>query len=419
MIRRLARSQAGMAMIMLLGFMVLAVPLVTVALQYASTLSMDSRVKTRLVKSSYATLGGNQYALYRLQYEAGYADSLPLGIPVSSVITLNDIPVTVTVTKESNPPPPPQVPGGLTNRSFSISKSVFPATASPGADTTYVYQALLSNMTPNTKTVNSIQDDFPTGLSYVTGSTSGITTSNPTLVSGDLKWSLTDAEKTLDPFSTKLLQFSMRGTLAQGVYCNDVWVAPGGDKTRSGLTAKIVVGSPASTLCPGTAITLTKSVSPSVVPSNQPNTFTYTITFTSTGTASVAVSKIVDLMPAGFNYVTGSSTGLTTANPAIVLKNGNQQQLTWSANPIGTVAPGGTATLSFQATATVASNDYWNEVSATVSGLNYDLYSWPTARVQVMGVFQITAEDDKSTAESTAWLGSESIVVDEFTFSSG
>ncbi|MBF8268042.1 MAG: hypothetical protein HW388_1550 [Dehalococcoidia bacterium] len=405
MIRRLLRDEKGAALIIVLAFIALAVPLVTGALGLASTLSIDSRIKTRAMKSTYATIGGLEHLVYRLVYEDGYAETLPLGQATNYVITINGIDVTITVTKTNEPPPPDAVPPGLSNRSFSISKSVYPTAVSPDTQTTYIYTVLLSNMTENEKTITQVKDDFPEGLSYVPGSTSGLTTSDPAIVSGDLRWNVTSEEGTLPPFSTRGLQFQMQGLLTQGVYCNDIWVNPGGDKTRSGKTAKITVGSPASTLCPGTAIKLSKTVSPQMVPSDTLITFTYTITLTSNGTDSSEVSKVIDILPADFSYVSGSTQGLTTVDPSILLvNNGTQEKLTWSANPIGTIPPGETRGLTFQTTATPLNASYYNEVTVTMSGLNYDLYSWPTAKVEVVGVFQMGASDGETSTDSDVWL---------------
>jgi hypothetical protein len=300
----------------------------------------------------------------------------------------------------------------VSNRSFSIAKSVIPASVTANTQTTYTYTVLLTNMTEDQKTINNIRDDFPAGLTYVTGSTSGLTISEPDQVSGNLRWNLSGQEGVLGPFTTKTLQFRMQGALPQGVHCNDTWVSPGGDKTRSGLTAKIVAGSPGSTLCPGTALELTKVVTPSVVTSGTLITFTYTVTFVSDGTDASDVSKIVDLLPASFAYVVGSSQGLTTEDPAIVLKNnGAQEQLTWSANPIVTISPAEVVTLTFQATASLTDAKYFNEVTAMVSGLNHDLYTWPTAKVEVVGVLEMGATDGETTIASVTWLGADGAIL--------
>jgi hypothetical protein len=70
-------------MVMVLAMMALSTPLVTGALGLASTLAIDSRVKSQRVMSQYATMGGVEHAIYRLTYEEGYAESLPLGVPSS------------------------------------------------------------------------------------------------------------------------------------------------------------------------------------------------------------------------------------------------------------------------------------------------------------------------------------------------
>ena len=102
--RSTREREEGVALVMVLAFMSIAIPLVTAALGLASALSVDSRVKTRVAKSQYSALGGAQHALYRLIYEAGYADGLPIGTPDNYTIALNGKQVTVTVEKFSQPP---------------------------------------------------------------------------------------------------------------------------------------------------------------------------------------------------------------------------------------------------------------------------------------------------------------------------
>ena len=399
--RTIHLGEKGATLILVLAFMALAIPLTTATLGLASTLSIDSRLKTARMKSHYNTMGAAEHAMYRLQYEAGYVESLPLGQPASYTIVLNGANVSVMVTKTNEPPPPEAVPGGLTNRAFSIAKSAFPNAVPADTQTTFTYAVVLSNMTEDTKTVTKIRDDFPQGLTYTPGSTSGLTTSEPDIVSSDLRWSLTSAEGTLAPFTNKTLQFQMQGSLPEGVHCNDIWVSPGGDKTRSGLTAKIVAGLPASTLCSGTAVQLAKTVTPQVVPSNTQTTFTYTITLVNDGTNSSDVSKITDVMPPGFSYVVASTQGLTTADPSIKLViQGTQEELSWTGAPLSVVAPGQTLTLTLQAVATLQVEGSYNEVTATVSGLNYDLYTWPNARVEVVGVFDMSSTDNDTTTSA-------------------
>ena len=99
-IRRLSRNQEGVALVMVLGFMALAVPMITGALALAGSLSNDSYVKNKIAKKLYTELGCRQYAISHLLHQAGYAAGLTVGVPDAlPPITLNGIECTVTVTK--------------------------------------------------------------------------------------------------------------------------------------------------------------------------------------------------------------------------------------------------------------------------------------------------------------------------------
>jgi len=299
---------------------------------------------------------------------------------------------------------------GQTAGHSRASKVVSPTTALVDTLTTYTYTATITNGTETEQKITQIWDVFPQGMSYVSGSSMGLTTNDPEFAGDRLKWNLTVAEGTLPPMSSKDLEFKMTGTLPEGVYCNDVWVSPHGDKTRSGLTAKIIVGSSSSTLCPGTAIQLNKSVDKTTALPGE--ILTYTLTFTSDGTDPVDIDKIEDILPTGFNYVPGSTEGLTTVDPSI--KYLPEQELKWTGSPIGTVAPGGSATLTFKVMTSSDVGNYYNEVYSKVSGLNYEIYTWPTSLAQVLAAFRITATDGKTTVDSQLWLSVDFHILDKW-----
>lgn len=183
------RNERGVGLIMALASLGLVVPIVTSALALGSTLATDSNVKTRMAKSDYGVTGGVQHGIYRLSHEAGYADSLILGVVNNYNLSLNGQTIAATVTRISGPSFPPD-PIGLKNRAFLISKTVSPQTAAAGVNTTYTYTVTLTNNAATAQSITQIRDDFPSGLAYVAGSTSGITTSDATIVSGDLRWNL-------------------------------------------------------------------------------------------------------------------------------------------------------------------------------------------------------------------------------------
>ena len=93
----------------------------------------------------------------------------------------------------------------------------------------------------------------------------------------------------------------------------------------------------------------------------------YTITVSNSTNAAVSLSSITDTLPAGFSYVAGSSTGLTTADPTV-----SGQTLTWPeplSVPAATGATPGTATLHFGVTVSDTPGTYTNSATAEADGL--------------------------------------------------
>jgi len=89
-------------------------------------------------------------------------------------------------------------------------------------------------------------------------------------------------------------------------------------------------------------------------------TAVYTITISNSGDLAETLTAISDTLPAGFSYVTGSSSVLTTADPAV-----SGQNLSWS-GPF--VLPAhGSGVLTFSATASTTPGDYLNNAGATAA----------------------------------------------------
>ena len=102
----------------------------------------------------------------------------------------------------------------------------------------------------------------------------------------------------------------------------------------------------------------------------------YTITIANPNPESVTLDSIVDTLPAGFSYVANSTTGVTTANPAI-----NGQTLTW-AGPL--VVPGNSSVvLSFDVTVSSTPGDYFNQAGGEAAGGYTVLSTGPTAKITV------------------------------------
>ncbi len=411
--RRLkGKRQQGIGLLLALAFMAVALPLVTGALALASSLSIDSGVKERILKRQYSLLGASQHSFYRLAYEVGYVEGLLTGMADTYTIELNGETITVNVTKVTDGAGAPPNPKSDNARRLQAYKAVIPTAASPGVLTTFAYTITVRNQDDEAEQVTKIHDALPPGFTYVAGSTSGVTTNNPAISTHDdgfgvykeLVWNLAPLHITLQPGEQVMLTFQAQATPVQGNYCNKAWAEPGGELTSTGLTARITVGLPASTLCPGEVATVQKAVQPSIAAGGVQTTFTYTVTLNNIGTQGLSLSKLRDSLPPGFLYVAGSTSGnLTTANPNTTMQQG-RQRLDWNFSPEYTLGAGQARTLSFQARAQVAAGYYWNEVWATFDELDYSVYTWPTAMVRVMGVAKTSVTDGEYTADSEVWV---------------
>jgi uncharacterized repeat protein (TIGR01451 family) len=275
----------------------------------------------------------------------------------------------------------------------------------------------VTNTSEAPETLDDIFDNLTSTFSYVSGSTTGITTADPGIKAkswgNELKWG--QLGLAIPAQSSSTLSFKTTSAPPEGTYCNEAWVKPGGqDKTSSGLTAKLVVGSPPSLLCPGDTVRVTKSVDPELVPANAEQTFTYTISIENTGVVDRTLKEIKDLLPPGFSYVESSSSGITVTEPQEKENKGpnnDRLELKWNVNPF-TVPAATTLTQEFKATATPDSGDHFNEVWLKFDGLSDDAYTWPTAKIEAMSVMTSEVTNGEVSIECVFWVGSTAFVID-------
>jgi uncharacterized repeat protein (TIGR01451 family) len=104
----------------------------------------------------------------------------------------------------------------------------------------------------------------------------------------------------------------------------------------------------------------------------------YTITIANPNATPVPLSSFSDTLPAGFAYVTGSTTGATTSNPTVV-----GQTLTW--NGSFSVPAGGNLSLHFGVTASSTPDTYYNNAGGDAGSVAV-APTGPTAPVTVAGV---------------------------------
>lgn len=328
-------------------------------------------------------------------------------MPTSYPLTLNGKTLTVTVLKRSSvsQPPPSGSPSPL-----RATKTVLPTSTAPSTLTTFTYTVTVTNQGAAPYALTKIQDGLPSGFTHVSGSTIGLTTQDPTVTvrqSGgttynQLTWDVTALGLVLQPSAQVTLTFQAQASVPTGNYCNTPWVEPGGLLTGSGPTAKIKVGSPATTYCQSEVAIVNKSVTPTVAPSHTTTTFSYTVTIQNVSSGTIGAFWIVDILPPGFTYVSGSTSGgITSANP-FTWMSGGRQYLNWLFFPKKLISAGQTKTLTFQARATPSQGYFQNEVWVYFDAFASYSYSWPTAGVTVEDFIEVTVDDGETIVSSKA-----------------
>ena len=102
----------------------------------------------------------------------------------------------------------------------------------------------------------------------------------------------------------------------------------------------------------------------------------YTITIENGNPDPVTLNSITDTLPAGFSYVSGSTTGVTTNDPAI-----SAQLLTWSGPFV--VPANSSVSLHFAVTVASTAGDYFNEAGGEADGGYTVNGTGPTAPITV------------------------------------
>ncbi len=417
-LRSLVRSESGAALIFVLAFMAIAMPITAAALSLASTAALDSRVKTTTALSQYANLGGNQYGIWRLTEETGYADSLVAGVPDVQIISLNGEDLTVTWEKLAAPGGVPPAPG---SSPLSTSKIVSASSIPADTPTALTYTIDVRNDGTVDSPVWRIRDGLPSGFSYQAGTTSGITTADPTIVVGGaggdsfeyLTWDLSSQSINLSPTQSVSLQFDAIANAPDGVYCNTAWADPGGQSTGSGPTAIVTAGA-GSGLCDAQALAIRKTVDKETIPSETPTTVTYSVEIENTGPSQVSLFWLRDILPAGVIFTSGSVGGDITSSNPFVWTSGGRQNLNWIFFFGLDIDPAETRTLTFDAVADLPSGVHQNEVWAFTWPLTNTAYSWPTADITVFDVFRVTTGDGTLQSSATLWLGQDDYTIKDW-----
>ena len=323
--KRLIRDdQGGAALVLLLAFMVLAVPLSIAAAQNAGQLNRMSRVYDSRLTREYNLGAGVEVGIHEVQHDPNFDNGLAPTNPSKEIaVSVNEDAVTATVTKIFSTQ-------DLLGQGLIINKEVVPTTAPVDTPTTFTYTITIKNEGTDKVTLKTIRDYLPPHFSYV-GPTVGITTDDPTIASDGIASNCGDTAQTLDwtlpPFldilegETLTLSFIASGTLPDGVYVNQVLASyePWWDTSLIDVytpyTAPVTAGTGSLKCSHNLGVQVTKAVEPPEAQPGVETEFTYTITVENTTAVDLPVHEIEDLLPPGFIYVSDSSGGITTSNP--------------------------------------------------------------------------------------------------------
>ncbi len=213
----------------------------------------------------------------------------------------------------------------------------------------------------------SITDELPDGFTYVPGSTTGLTDADPDISGQTLTW---DGPFFIASESTGELHFNVIVSETPGEYDNEASADTEVDSLSTGPTATITVEEPAS---------IEKEADSATSEVGTQNGYTIFVTNPTEESDIVALDtvtydSITDTLPAGFTYVPGSTTGLTTDDPDV-----SGQTLTWT-GPFS-IPSETTDSLHFNVTVAGTPGQYLN--NASVHEGDSELATGPTASIDV------------------------------------
>ena len=158
---------------MLIGFIGLAVPITIASIQTSAQLSRNSRVYDTLLTGMYNSGSAIEVALHQILSDPNFDDGLTPGSPSKAMTAdTNGETVDITVTKLFTS-------SSVEGQGLVVTKTVMPTSTPVDTATTFTYTITIRNEGTGTQGLLEIKDFMPPGFTYVTSSTSGITTSDP------------------------------------------------------------------------------------------------------------------------------------------------------------------------------------------------------------------------------------------------
>ena len=444
MFKRLIHKEDGVTMVLALAFMAISVPIITAALGLASTLTVDSTVKSRIARDQFSQIGAEELGIHQILNppDEEYLDTLwldedgdgePDGDTIVTEINGDD------TTIEIDPGDPSISP--INGEGLVVTKTVFPfaAPADSGIVSVHTYTIRVENTTVEKFIpLNWMHDGLPEGFTYVADSVTspdfdvyllsppietwrdkfdpetGIET--PAYL--QLTWDLNPAGITLQPGQVLEMSFEAEATnIPTGQYCNIAWVEPEGSQTRTGATARITVGDPDDSVCASEKgdVDTSVTVEPDPIDPSRLHA-TYIIPIVNTNNVSLHLWWVRLKLPGGFVYLNGSTAGNITENdPLPISQQGQRQVLSWIWDDDKPTIPSyaNDRYIAFDATAPTEPGSYFIETTVFFKEFNDQAYSWPDAVVKVMDTYEITVTEGATikTTSTVYLLGSDAEVV--------
>ena len=399
-------DEGAVAILLVLAFIAFGVPIITAALGLASTLSIDSRVKSQILDRHYCGVGEDEFVRYLALDGARFLAWLELS-EEEQKIAFCDAQVPLTVNQSLNRP------GDSPNYSFqeiqSAFKEVTPDEATPNVLTTFTYTITLKNQGTGAIALERIVDYLPPLLQYSDNTTTGnLTSTNPdtSFDNGDqhcgdepdqLTW-LFSPGINIAPQEVKTLTFQATGTLPDGIYYNKVsmtyrpaWDPTTTIDTHTPYTAEVTVGNGGTKCGFNLELLVRKKVTDVRILALGKTELVYTISIENVTTNALPVTKMVDLLPPGFIYQTASSRGITSSDPTSVpdpcsqppdIANLQRCTLTWETGdddvPLFTIPAGQVLTQTLKATTKADPGlAFFNEIQLIYDPVDFN--SWAIA----------------------------------------
>ncbi|HEY82272.1 MAG TPA: DNRLRE domain-containing protein [Dehalococcoidia bacterium] len=163
------RRESGQALILVLILLAVGALLLVPTLELTTTVLKSRQMYGQFIKEDYAMDAANEYGLWRVLWEPGYAASLPIGQESDPfTVTINGITVNTTITAQAT-----EALSGVSlvkDHQIKPTKTVTPNTASPGVPTTFTYTITMQRLEPDDAVFDPLEeviDALPAGFVYV------------------------------------------------------------------------------------------------------------------------------------------------------------------------------------------------------------------------------------------------------------